>query len=132
MGWRYLIFTLGGVTLFLWAVRFFLFNLEESPRFLVGLGKDEEAVAVLQRIAAYNGRTCSLTVDQLVKAGEQAMQNSGVSHDETKTRHVLSKSSSYSIDHIKALFKTRRMAFSTTLLIVLWGKLSSLPSESFD
>ena len=43
MGWRYLLFALGGMTLFLWAVRFFVFPLEESPRFLVGRGRDEEA-----------------------------------------------------------------------------------------
>ena len=28
-------------------------------------------MAVVQRIAAYNGRTCSLTVEQLVKAGDE-------------------------------------------------------------
>ncbi|TCD65531.1 MFS sugar transporter [Steccherinum ochraceum] len=121
MGWRYLLFTLGGVTLLLWALRFFLFNLEESPRYLVGLGRDEEAIGVLQRVAAYNGSTCSLTVDQLVKAGEEALQKAGVDRDETKPRHVFSKSTNYSVDHIKALFKTRKMAFSTTLLIALWG-----------
>ncbi|THH28193.1 hypothetical protein EUX98_g5997 [Antrodiella citrinella] len=121
MGWRYLLFTLGGVTLILWALRFFLFHLEESPRFLVGLGRDEEAVAVLHRVAAFNGRTCSLTVDQLVEAGELATEKAGISREETKTRHVLSKSSTYSIDHIKALFRTRKMAYSTSLLIILWG-----------
>lgn len=126
MGWRYLLFSLGGVTILLWALRFFLFNLEESPRFLVGLGRDEEAVAVLHRIAAYNGKTCSLTVGQLVAAGEEALQRTGSTRQETKTRHVLSRSSNYSIDHIKALFKTRRMAWSTTLLISLWGKIHTV------
>ena len=72
MGWRYLLFALGGMTLFLWAVRFFVFPLEESPRFLVGRGRDEEAVAVIQRIAKFNGRECRLTVDQLRAAGEAA------------------------------------------------------------
>ena len=72
MGWRYLLFTLGGMTLLLWAIRFFVFPLEESPRFLVGRGRDEEAVAVIQRIANFNGRECRLTVDQLRAAGEAA------------------------------------------------------------
>ncbi|KAH8101240.1 MFS general substrate transporter [Cristinia sonorae] len=122
MGWRYLLFTLGGVTLLLWGLRFFLFHLEESPRFLVGIGKDEEAVAVLQRIATYNGRTCSLTVEQLVKAGEQARQTTGITEEETKTKkHFFSKSSAYSIEHIKALFRTPKLAWSTTLLIALWA-----------
>ena len=34
MGWRYLLFTLGAFTLVLWALRFLLFTLEESPRYL--------------------------------------------------------------------------------------------------
>ena len=55
MGWRYLLFTLGGCTLLLWAFRFFVFKLEESPRFLAGRGLDAEAAAVVQRIAAFNG-----------------------------------------------------------------------------
>lgn len=122
MGWRYLLFTLGGFTLLLWALRFFIFNLEESPRYLVGRGYDEAAVAVIHRIAAYNGRSSSLTVDQLVQAGEEARQK--IAADEKTSGHshkVLSQSSSWSMDHIKALFETRKMAWSTSLLISLWG-----------
>ena len=118
MGWRYLLFTLGGVTLLLWALRFFVSKLEESPRYLVGLEKDEEAVAVIQRIAAFNGRSCSLTLEDLLKAGENVEEN-GVTR--TKGRKVFSQSSDYTIGHIKALFKTRKLAWSTSLLISLWG-----------
>ena len=78
MGWRYLLFTLGGCTLVLWGLRFFIFTLEESPRFLAGRGHDQEAVAVVQRLAAYNRRSCSLTVEQLTKAGEVARQRLGL------------------------------------------------------
>ena len=74
MGWRYLLFTLGGCTLLLWGLRFFIFTLEESPRFLAGRGQDTEAVAVVQRLAAYNGRTSTLTVEQLTKAAEAARE----------------------------------------------------------
>jgi len=114
MGWSYLIFCLGGLTLLLWALRFLLFSFHESPRFLVGLGKDAEAIAVLQKIAAYNGRTCSLTVEDLQKAAQEAV----VTDDGPR---VLSKSSNYSWDHIKALFVTKKLALSTSLLIALWG-----------
>lgn len=119
MGWRYLLFTLGGCTLLLWAFRFFVFKLEESPRFLVGRGRDVEAVAVLQRLAAFNGRTCSLTVEDLARAEEQAGGS-----NERATKHgttVLSRGSDYTTQHIKALFKTKKLAWSTTLLISLWG-----------
>ena len=122
MGWRYLLFTLGGCTLVLWGLRFFIFTLEESPRFLAGRGHDEEAVAVIQRLATYNGRPCSLTVEQLTKAGEVARQRHGLSNGLQQTPKVFSRSSEYTIDHVKALFETRKLAWSTSLLISLWGK----------
>ncbi|KAL6308820.1 MFS general substrate transporter [Sparassis latifolia] len=117
MGWRYLLYTLGGITLVLWAVRFFLFRLEESPRFLVGRGRDAEAVAVVHRIAQFNGRVSSLTVEQLELAGEKA----GAGECAAGGRKLLSQSSMFSMGHIKALFVTPRLAWSTSLLIALWG-----------
>ncbi|KZT00246.1 MFS general substrate transporter [Laetiporus sulphureus 93-53] len=118
MGWRYLLFALGGLTLLLWAVRFFAFHLEESPRFLVGRGRDAEAVAVVHRIATYNGHTSSLTVEQLTSAGEKASKDAASA---APGRRVLSEGSSWSTHHIKNLFKTARLAWSTSLLIALWG-----------
>lgn len=115
MGWRYLLFTLGAVTLLLWAFRFFVFKLEESPRYLVGRGRDAEAVAVLQRIAAYNGSVCSLTVEDLTRAGD------AVSTKEQRKAAVLSAGSDYTVGHVKALFKTKKLAWSTGLLIAIWG-----------
>ncbi|KAI0691072.1 MFS general substrate transporter [Cytidiella melzeri] len=116
MGWRYLLFTLGGCTLLLWAFRFFVFKLEESPRFLVGRGRDADAVAALQRIAAYNGRPCSLTVKDLVQAGE-SVHKPGDKHK----RGLLSAGSDYTTDHLQSLFKTKKLAWSTSLLIAIWG-----------
>jgi hypothetical protein len=116
MGWRYLLFTLGGCTLLLWAFRFFVFKLEESPRFLVGRGRDADAVAVLQRIATYNGTSCSLSVEDLKQAGEAAKLI-----DDNHKRSILSSSSDYTVDHVRALFKTKKLAWSTSLLISIWG-----------
>lgn len=118
MGWRYLLFTLGGFTLVLWAFRFFVFTLEESPRYLVGRGYDAEAVAVIQRLAAFNGSTCSLTVEQLQAAGESVKQQEGARGRKVT---VLSRTSNYTLDHIKALFETKKIAWSTSLLISIWG-----------
>ena len=109
-------FTLGGCTLLLWALRFFVFKLEESPRFLVGHGRDAEAVAALHRIAAYNGTSCSLTVHDLVQAGEAVK-----AQDNSNKHKVLSAGSDYTPEHIKALFKTKKLAWSTSLLIAIWG-----------
>ncbi|KAE9390536.1 MFS general substrate transporter [Gymnopus androsaceus JB14] len=122
MGWRYLLFTLGAITLLLWSIRFFVFKLFESPRFLVGIGKDAEAVEVIRKIAEFNGKTTNLTVEQLVNAGgmdpEKTRQENTVTNER---KRVLSKSSYLGWKHVKALFRTRKMAFSTSLLIFLWG-----------
>ncbi len=114
MGWRYLLFTLGGVSLLLWSIRFFVFDLVESPRFLVGIGKDAEAVEIIHKIAVYNGKTSSLTLDDLLDVDEKGKGMGG-------ERPLLSRTSVYGLDHVKALFKTRKMAVSTSLLISLWG-----------
>jgi len=120
MGWRYLLFLLGGLTLLMWGARFFLFDLVESPRYLIGKGKDAEAVAVIHKVAAYNGTTSSLTVDQLTSVGEFSEK---VPRDtsEKKRKWSLSETSDYTLDHIKSLFRTRKIAFSTSLLISIWG-----------
>ncbi|KAF7964726.1 hypothetical protein HWV62_3530, partial [Athelia sp. TMB] len=114
MGWRYLLFTLGGITLLLWAIRLFTFRLLESPRYLAGLGKNDEAVAVIQQLAAYNGTTCSISVESL-EAAEKS-----VAAGETGKKRILSQSSRFTSQHIKALFATPKMAWSTSLLIAIW------------
>jgi len=118
MGWRYLLFTLGGLTILLWGIRLLAFDLCESPRFLMGVGKDEEAVAVIHKIAAYNSVTTSLTLDQLAKAGS-VLTNKRL---DKKARGILSETSNFTTEHVKALFATRKMAYSTSLLIILWGR----------
>ncbi len=124
MGWRYLLFTLGGMTLLLWASRLFVFPLEESPRFLVGLGRDADAVAIVQSIAAFNGRSSTLTVDQLARASEAAAAASAQVGSTTSKKQVLSKSSVFTLQHVKSLFETPKLAWSTSLLIALWGTYS--------
>ena len=99
----------------MWCLRFFLFDLVESPRYLVGKGKDEEAVAVIHKIAAYNSKTSSLTIEHLTKIGV-------VDDDRHVGKGILSRTSNFTGEHIKALFATKKMAYSTSLLISIWGK----------
>lgn len=129
-------FTLGGLTLLLWCVRFLVFRLDESPRYLIGKGRDEEAVEIIHKIAKFNGKAdrCTLTVEDLQEAGRDchAKESSAfpvaklsggdrastvpeATDVERKAGLLLSSS------HIKPLFATRKMAWSTSLLIVIWG-----------
>lgn len=134
MGWRYLLFTLGALTLFMWGLRFFVFTLLESPRYLVGLGKDEEAVEVIRKLAERNGTMTALTATHLREAQDlvtekhsRGSDSAGSIYAVDRAEHasrqpMLSRSSVYGIGHIKALFRTRKLAWSTTLLTALWGK----------
>ena len=117
MGWRYYCFTAGALTLLLWTVRFAMPFLE-SPRYLVGKGQDEEAIKVIHKIARINGKTSSLTIEQLLPAGGEKESESGVPPESIDTL-------SYTRDalrHTKGLFATSRMAWSTFLLFMITCK----------
>lgn len=116
MGWRYVVFTLGGLMLLLAILRTFAFPLYESPRYLLGRGHDEAAVAVVQEIARYNGTQSSLTVEDLKEAARSAEQKEGANQ-----WRVLSDNSVWKANHVRALFSTKKMAWSTSLLIWIWG-----------
>lgn len=61
MGWRYLLFTLGGITLAVFFLHFVVFRFQESPKFLLYRGQNDQAVAVLQYIAHFKNCQCSIT-----------------------------------------------------------------------
>jgi hypothetical protein len=118
MGWRYLIFIIGGLTLLLWGIRFLVFPLHESPRFLLGQGKDAQAVKAVHAIAKYNRVEGVVVSEEML---EEAARQAGGAEQEGRVG-VLGRDSRYSSSHVKALFATRKMALSTSLLIALWGK----------
>lgn len=62
MGWRYLMFTLGAITLFIFFMRFSVFRFKESPKFLVYRGQDQKAIEVLEHVAKVNKRQCGLSI----------------------------------------------------------------------
>ncbi|KAK7046971.1 MFS general substrate transporter [Favolaschia claudopus] len=112
-GWRYFVYTMGGLTILLWAIRFLVFDLHESPKYLIGIGRDEEAVATVHKIAEYNGKTSNLSVQDL-----KAQDRIEGEHD---TGVVGRKISVFNSDHLRPLFATRKVAYSTGLLILIWG-----------
>ena len=70
MGWRYLFFTTGGFSLFLWILRFFIYPVPESPKWLLGRGRYEEVIEVLDFIAKQNKKVNTLTVEHLLAISE--------------------------------------------------------------
>ncbi|KAI0076714.1 MFS general substrate transporter [Panus rudis PR-1116 ss-1] len=127
-GWRYLMYSLGGLMLLLWILRTLVFNLYESPKYLMGRGRDAEAVAIVHKVAAYNGKTSKLTLEMLQEAARLAAEVNGI-HPEKAEVHLdtswkgaaLRKLRKFDAGHIKALFATKKLAYSTSLLIVIWA-----------
>jgi len=56
MGWRYFVIAMGGISMVQFAIRLGFFKIYESPKFLVGKGKDEEAVRIVHEVARRNGK----------------------------------------------------------------------------
>lgn len=63
MGWRYLLFTLGAVTIFIFFLRFVVFHFRETPKFLITRGRDAKAIETIQHMAKVNKRECRLTLE---------------------------------------------------------------------
>jgi hypothetical protein len=115
---------MGGLMLICWALRFFVFGLHESPKFLIGRGRDEEAVEAVRRVAKYNGVETSLSVEQL-KECDNLVENEGKAKiDTSAAAAVKRKLQIFNLNRVKTLFATRKMAYSTSLLIVLWSRWS--------
>lgn len=116
---------MGGLMIILWIIRFFVFNLYESPKYLMGRGRDAEAIGVLEKVAAYNGSTNRLTLEQLQKigviAGTEGEAESGGVVDASVTAAIRRNLAHLKGDHVRSLFATRKLALSTSLLIVLWA-----------
>lgn len=114
---------MGTLMLLLWAIRFFVFKLYESPKYLMGRGRDEKAVEVVHQVAAYNGTSSKLSLEDLRSLGDY-----GKAYDPTNVqkpgavRVLKKKLEVFDGNHVKPLFATRKLAYSTTLLIILWGE----------
>ncbi|KAH9877364.1 hypothetical protein IAQ61_002729 [Plenodomus lingam] len=121
MGWRYFMIVMGGVALIMFFFRFVLFTLYESPKFLMGKGKDEEAVRVVHEVARRNGRTTTLSLEDLKVCESLALPGSSTSQQVTATATVKRKLQKLNTSHVKALFATKKLAFSTSIITVVWA-----------
>jgi hypothetical protein len=110
MGWRYVWFASGSLVLVMSILRITVIRLEETPKFLVGEGKDAECVEVLQSIARKYNRPCSLTVERLAACGTLIVRREG------KSKWSFGEVGM----HLKGLFSTRKIAFSTSLIWLSW------------
>lgn len=111
MGWRYLFFTAGSITLGVFILRFFLFPFYESPKFLLAKGNDKSAVEVVLKVAAFNKHNCDLTVESLY---ERSADTS------VPERIGFSKRLVNEISRLKLLFGSWRTVRITMLVWITW------------
>ncbi|KAI9172527.1 MFS siderochrome iron transporter [Paramyrothecium foliicola] len=116
MGWRYFVITMGGLTLLMFAIRFACFTIFESPKYLMGKGRDEEAIRVVHEVARRNGKTSALTLDDL-----KACEPEGYVARTGAVTAVKRNLEEVNLDRIKPLFATGRLAISTGIIMVVWG-----------
>ncbi|PLW20264.1 hypothetical protein PCANC_07432 [Puccinia coronata f. sp. avenae] len=81
LGWRYLLIVLGVLTFIMFACRVALFNLEESPKYLMTNGRAADAVLVLEVISARNG--IGLKITEADVEDNLPQENSAVNHQYT-------------------------------------------------
>ncbi|OAA33480.1 membrane transporter [Moelleriella libera RCEF 2490] len=116
MGWRYFLIAIGGLTLLMFVARFVLFSIYESPKYLVGKGRDEEAVKVIHEVARRNGKTVSLTVEDL-----RACESRGYVAQTDTSAAVKRHLDKVNPEKVRALFSTPRMALSTGIMMLIWA-----------
>jgi MFS family permease len=116
MGWRYFLIAMGGLTLIMFFVRFVLFTIYESPKYLIGKGRDEDAVRVVHEVARRNGKTSTLSIEDL-----RACEPEGYVARTDAATAVKRKLDEVNLDRVKTLFHTKKLAFSTGLIMAVWA-----------
>ncbi|KAJ9415409.1 hypothetical protein FOXG_13342 [Fusarium oxysporum f. sp. lycopersici 4287] len=109
MGWRYVMFTGGALVFFLSLLRVTVIRLRETPKYLLGVGKEEEVIETFQYLATKYNRTCSLTLQDLAACGT-------ITSAHSKNRFSISET----MIHIRGLFSTKKMAISTASIFLSW------------
>ena len=123
MGWRYTLLCLGAICLAIFFLRFVVFRFQESPKFLIYRGRDDKAVVVLQKIAKFNGRESSITLESFEALANEHVSTANRDPD-LSTTDTESKTRSTWIEKVKTELKRCRILFSTfsiaRLTILVW------------
>ncbi|KAI4173201.1 MAG: hypothetical protein LQ343_003128 [Gyalolechia ehrenbergii] len=114
-GWRWFMIAMGGFAMICFVLRFVVFTLYESPKYLMGKGKDAEAVATIHKVAHKNGKTSPLTLADLEIHNEGGQQGTDAS---AALKRKLEK---VNLTHVRALFRTKKLAYSTTIIMAIWA-----------
>lgn len=121
MGWRYFMIAMGGLAMLMFVVRFVFFTIFESPKYLMGKGRNEHAVAVVHEVARRNGKTSSLTREDLDRF-DRGRDQEQISGQGQGTKSLIKRRlEKIKFEHVRALFDTPKRAYATTLIIFVWA-----------
>ncbi|KAH7304309.1 membrane transporter [Stachybotrys elegans] len=111
MGWRYVYWTCCSVVFVMSLLRVFIVRLNETPKYRLADGKDEEAFEIVQKLSIKYNRPISLTLEKLQACGEIAIADNHAKHHISLSEILL---------HVRGLFQTRLLARSTLLIWASW------------
>lgn len=103
-------YTMGAMIFAMSIARVTVIRLRETPKFLLGQGKDAELLDVLTGVAERYQRHCSLTLEQLEACG---VVNFALSSDRFAIGEFLM--------HFRSLFLSKRVAITTLLMWLSWS-----------
>lgn len=135
MGWRYYLYTLGAITLFIFLIRFFLFHFRESPAYLINRGMDEKAIASVASISQTNKRPPLQfgiedfrEIDRRYRSRIDGQASDVEAESVTPKKHSLAKSMQLVLadtfeqfKRLKVLFRNATMARTTILLWITFA-----------
>ena len=106
---------MGLYAMIMFILRFVFFTLYESPKYLMGKGRDDDAVKVVHLVAKKNGKVSNLSVADLEMCNLEGHQGVDAA---AALRRKLEK---VDLSHIRALFATKKLAYSTSLIMCIWA-----------
>lgn len=107
-GWRYTLFTGGALVFVLSLLRITIVRLRETPKYLLGQGKDAEVVETFEYLSHKYNRPCSLTLEKL--------EACGTINDSHKKGGFFGEL----MVHLRGLFSTKKMGISTGMIWFSW------------
>lgn len=89
--------------------RVLVVRLKETPKYLLGQGRDADVVENLQSLAQRYNRPCDLTLEILSAQGDIAQDRTGKRH----AFRILGR-------HLKGLFASKKLGLSTLMVWASW------------
>ncbi|KAL6400268.1 putative MFS-type transporter PB1E7.08c [Ilyonectria robusta] len=108
-GWRYVMFTGGSIVFVMSVLRITVVRLRETPKYLLGVGKEAELIETLQFLSTTYNRPCSLTLEKLEACGT-------IKSAHSKDRFSVAET----MVHVRGLFSNKPMTTSTLLIFLSW------------